>query len=118
MGTTLMFAKLFLKSFVYDFIDRFCFPRIIFPRISEMYAKNNIIKCYLYLSLTETDSCSFFIVFICKVGCSIKESKARDLIFKILSEAEICKRLDLSNPFWAKFNIQNPSHRKKWGCTK
>ena len=28
-GKMLMFAKLFLKSFVYDFIDRFCFPRII-----------------------------------------------------------------------------------------
>ena len=42
----LVFAKLSPKSFVYDFIDTFCFPN---PRISKIYTKNDI-KCYLYLN--------------------------------------------------------------------
>ena len=48
----------------------------------------------------------------------IKESKARNLIFEILLETEIQKRLDLSNPYWAKFNTQNAAHRKKMGLYK
>ena len=74
----LMFAKFPLKNFVYDFINTFCF---LIPRVSEIYAKNDIIKCYLYLNLTNTDSYSFFITFICKLECSIKETNARNLIF-------------------------------------
>ena len=37
--------------------------------VSKTYAKNNIIKCCLYLNMADTDSCSFFIVFICKLEC-------------------------------------------------
>ena len=114
-GKMLMLSKLSLNSFVYDFIDTFCF---LTPKVSKTYAKNNIIKCCLYLNMVDTDSCSFFIVFICKVECLIKESKARNLIFEILLETEIQKRLDLSNPYWAKFNTQNAAHRKKMGLYK
>ena len=36
-----MFAKLSLMSFVYDFIDTFRFRT---PKVSKIYAKNDIIK--------------------------------------------------------------------------
>ena len=54
----LTFAKHSLKSFVCDFVDTFCFPT---HKVREIYAKNDIIKCCLYLNFTDTDSCSFFL---------------------------------------------------------
>ena len=51
-GKMLMFAKLSLKSFVYDMIDVFCFPN---NEIKEFYEINNfyqIEKCFLYQNLT------------------------------------------------------------------
>ena len=40
----LMFAKFFIKSFVYDLIDVFCFPTEEVRRIYDLYS---IIKCHL-----------------------------------------------------------------------
>ena len=51
----LMFSKISLKSFVYDIIDVFCFPD---NAVSEIYEKNEIVKVFIYLILTDTDSCS------------------------------------------------------------
>ena len=54
-GKMLMFSKISLKSFVYDVIDIFCFPDSI---IADIYNKNDILKVFIYLILTDTDSCS------------------------------------------------------------
>ena len=64
-------------------------------------------KCHLYLNLTNTSSCLFLIIFICDFECSIKESKARELIFQILSQSEICKWLDTSNEYYKEFGVYN-----------
>ena len=74
----LMFSKFLIKSFVYDLIDVFMFPN---EEIQEIYAEFNIERCYLYQTLTDTDSTSFFFVFICDLKCSIDERKTRDIIF-------------------------------------
>ena len=57
-GKMLMFAKLSIKSFVYDVIDVFCFPN---ETIKEIYHKYQIQKCFLYQNLTDTDSTSLFL---------------------------------------------------------
>ena len=72
-GKMLMFAKLSLKSFVYNMINVFCFP---VATIQEIYSRYQIQKCFLYQNLTDTNSTSLFFNFICNVDCSVAESKA------------------------------------------
>ena len=92
-----MFAKLSLKSFVYDMIDVSCFPD---EKIREMYDFYRIRKCLLYQNLTDRDSTSLFFNFICDLECSIPESKARNIVFECMKKSKIAKRLDVSDPFW------------------
>ena len=80
-GKMLMFSKVSLKSFVYDIIDIFCFPD---EDVKEIFDKHNIIKCFVYLILTDTDSCSLQFTFITKLSSRISEDEARKLIFEIL----------------------------------
>ena len=60
----LMFSKVSLKSFVYDIIDIFCLPD---EDVKEIYDKNKIIKCFVYLILTDTVSCSLQFTFIAEL---------------------------------------------------
>ena len=89
----LIFAKFLLKSFLYVLIDVFCFPSEEVRRIYDQYY---IIKCHLYLNLTSTDSCLMFFNFIYKDICNVKESESRKIVFEILKQLRISKRLDLS----------------------
>ena len=91
-GKMLMFAKLSLKSFVYDMIDVFCFPN---EEIQKIYDYYQIEKCFLYQNLTDTNSTSLLFTFICKFESFIPESEARDIIFKCLKKSKILNRLDL-----------------------
>ena len=111
-GKMLMFAKLSIKSFVYDLIDVFCFPN---DQIKEIYNKYQIEKCYLYQNLTDTDSTSLFFVFICELESVLPESEARKVIFECMINSEILKRLDTSNDFWKKYNVQDKSKKKEMG---
>ena len=83
-GKMLIFAKLSLKSFVYDKIDIFCFPD---NEIQQIYDYYQIEKCFLYQNLTDTDSTSLFFTFICKLECFVVESEARNIIFKCLKKS-------------------------------
>ena len=60
-GKMLMFSKVSLKSFVYDIIDIFCFPD---NEVREIYNRYEIIKVFIYLILTDTDSSSLQFTFI------------------------------------------------------
>ena len=111
-GKMLMFAKLSIKSFVYDLIDVFCFPN---DTIREIYDKYQIEKCYLYQNLTDTDSTSLLFVFICELESVLPESEARKVIFECIINSEIFKRLDISNDFWKNFNVQDKSKKKEMG---
>ena len=95
-GKMLMFAKISLKYFVYNIIDVFCSPT---EEIKMIYDKHDIIKCFMYLNLTDTDSFSCFFNFIYKKECNIKERESRNLIFEILKQSKIAERLDVSDPF-------------------
>ena len=111
-GKMQMFAKVSLKSFVYDMIDVFCFPT---EEVKMIYDKYGIIKCHLYLNLTDANSCSRFFNFICKKECNIKESKSRNVIFQILKQSKIAERLDVSDPFWSQFEIRDENMKKQVG---
>ena len=89
--------KLSLKSFIYDMIDAFCFPN---QKIQEIYNYYQIERCFLYQNLNDTDNTSLFFLFICKVGCFIAESEARNIIFKRMKNSKIAERLDVSDEFW------------------
>ena len=111
-GKMLMFAKLSIKSFVYDVIDVFCFPN---EAIREIYRKYQIQKCFLYQNLTDTDSTSLFFIFICDLECSLPESEARKVIFECMINSDIFDRLDISHDFWEKFGVQDKKKKKVIG---
>ena len=106
-----MFSKVFLKAFVYDLIDIFCFPD---DEVEEIYARNNVTRCSIYLILTDTDSCSIQFLFINDLKSSITEEKAGDLIFDIII-LKLGQRLDTSDDFYAKFLCQNKKNKKQVG---
>ena len=110
-GKMLMFSKISLKSFVYDVIDIFCFPDTV---IADIYNKNDILKVFVYLILTDTDSCSLQFTFINKLSCSITEDRARDIIFEILI-LKLADRLDTSHEFFERFFCRNLANKKKVG---
>ena len=111
-GKMLMFAKLSLKSFVYDMINVFCFP---VATIQEIYSRYQIQKCFLYQNLTDTNSTSLFFNFICNVDCSVAESKAREIIFECMKKSKTAKRLDVSDEFWMQIEMYEKSTKKVMG---
>ena len=111
-GKMLMFSKVSIKSFVYDLIDVFVFPT---QEIQETYQKYQVEKCYSYQNLTETDSASIFLIFICNLNCSVSEEKARNIIFEVMFKSKVFDRLDLSAEFFEQFNCANATLNKKVG---
>ena len=111
-GKMLMFAKLSIKSFVYDMIDVFCFPNKDIQFIYDFY---QIEKCFLYQNLTDTDSTSLLFVFICNLESTLPESKARKVIFECMTKSKILDRLDVSDEYWKQFNVYNANTKKQMG---
>ena len=110
-----MFAKVSLKSFIYDMIDVLCFPTL---EVRNIYDRNGILKWHMYLNLTNTVSCLLFFTFICKLECCIKESKSRNLIFEVLKQSKMRKRLDVSHVLWEQFGMRDKSLKKQMGLYK
>ena len=81
----------------------------MFPdeEISKIFDQYEIQKCFLDQNLTETDSTSISLILICKISCSINEKDVRDIIFEVLTKSTILQRLDLSDDFWERFNVQD-----------
>ena len=111
-GKMLMFPKVSVKSFVYDIIDVFMFPD---ETAKSIYEKYNIKKCYVYQNLTDTDSTSILFVFICNMNCVVDELTARNIIFEVMITSKILKQLDISDDFWAQFNVQGKKVKKQVG---
>ena len=111
-GKMLMFAKISIKSFVYDISDVFMFPD---ATVRSIYEKYKIEKCYVYQNLTDTDSTSILFIFICDMGCIVDEMIARKIVFEVMISSKILKRLDVSDDFWAEFNVQDKKVKKQVG---
>ena len=108
----LIFAKVSWKSFVYDKTDVFSFPD---EEIRAVYAQYGIEKCFLYLKLTDTDTCSMFFSFICCLGCDVKDSEFGKIMFEILKISKISKRLDRSDNFWKQFGLYDENTKNVIG---
>ena len=89
-GKMLMFAKMSLKLFVYDIIDVFCFPD---DKVKGIFDKNDIEKCFLYLNLTDTDSCSMFFIFICKLNVVLQTVILEMFYLKFLNIQKLVRGL-------------------------
>ena len=59
-GKMLMLVKNALKSFLYDSIDFLCFQM---EEVRRIYDQHDIIKCHIYLNVSDTSSCSWFFQF-------------------------------------------------------
>ena len=73
-GKLLMFAKLSLKSFIYDLIEIFCFPQ---KEIVELYKKCLIEQVEILHILTDTDSTAIQFIFISDPNSDLPEEKFR-----------------------------------------
>ena len=98
-GKMLMFSKTSIRSFVYDLIDIFCFPG---EEVKEIYAKNDLLKCFLYLILTDTGSCAIQFLFLSKLQSKISENQARKIIFEVIL-LMFGHRIDTSHDFFDDF---------------
>ena len=108
-GKLLMFAKLSLKSFIYDLVETFCF---LSQLVLEIYKKYKIEKIEMYHVLTDTDSTALQFIIISDPNSDMPEQKFRDIIFEIIVATKICKRSDSSHEFWDTFNARKLSRKK------
>ena len=108
-GKLLMFAKLSLKSFIYDIAETFCFPD---ETVAEICQKYLIEKVFVYHVLTNTDSIATQLFIISDPN---SEDKYRGVIFKIITATKIYKRFDSSHKFWDIFGFRKENRRKKLG---
>ena len=70
---------------------------------------------FLFQNLTDTDSTSLFVIFICKLSRYINEKTARNIIFEVLTKSKVLNRLDLYGDFWEQFYVQSKSLNKQLG---
>ena len=111
-GKMLMFSKVSIKSFVYDLIDIFMLPN---SEVQKIYTKYKINSCYLDQNLTDTDSTSMFFVFISDLDSIVRENKARNIIFEVMTASRVFVRLDLLAEFYEQFNCHNTKLQKRVG---
>ena len=109
-GKLLMFAKISLKSFIYDIIATFCFPD---ENVRGIFKKYGIERVEIIHVLTDTDSTSLKFMFISDPNSEISESKFRDIILEIITSPQIYKRFDSSHKFWDIFWGRKRAQKKK-----
>ena len=105
-------AKISFASFLYDYVDTFCFPN---EKTQAIYARQKIIKVFPCLLTTDTDSGSLEFIITAEGSCDCGEREVRDILLKIFLDKNIHKRLDLSNEFFEQFDKRNVAFRKQVG---
>ena len=60
-GKLLMFAKLSLRSFIYEMLETFSFPD---KKVQEIFQKYGIEKVHIYHVVTDTDSTCLKFLFV------------------------------------------------------
>ena len=105
-GKLLMFAKLSLKSFIYDLSEIFCFP---IKEINDIYKKYLIEKVEIFHILTDTDSTALKFIFISDPNSNVPE---------VIIASKLYKRFDTSHEFWDILGSRKENRRKKLGYYK
>ena len=108
----LMFAKLSLRSFIYDLCKTFMFPN---QKTKAIYQKYGIDYIYVYQILTDTDSTSLQFIIFCKEECKIPDSMFREILFKVIVENKVLERFDVSHEFWEQVGVRDVKTRKSLG---
>ena len=111
-GKMLMFAKLSLKSFIYQLAELFTFPDEI---VQAIYDKYQIERVYVYHVLTDTDSTTVRFVVISSLESTFTEPQVRNIIFEVFSQTSIVDRFNKSDEFWKQFNVHNANNQKVSG---
>ena len=114
-GKMLMFAKLSLKSFIYQLAELFMFPGEI---VQAIYDKYQIERVYVYHVLTDTDNTAIQFVVISSVQSTFTEPQVRKIIFEVFSQTSIVDRFDKSDDFRKQFNVHDASNQKVLGLYK
>ena len=91
------------------------FSVILDEKIRAIYNQIDIEKCFLYLHLTDAESCLMFFAFICSLDCDVKESEFRKIMIEIFKKSKIAKPLDHSDNFWIEFGIYDESSKNVTG---
>ena len=106
----LIFAKLSLKSFIYDLTETFMFRN---KKTRAIYGECQIDYVYVYQILTDTDSTSLEFVIFCKLENKIPEKMFREILFKVIVNNKILERFDVSHEFWEQFGVRDPKTQKR-----
>ena len=112
LSKLLVNAKISLGSFIYDCIDRFCFPN---EQTKKIYSEHKILKVLPYLLMTGTDSALFEFIVIADKTCDLSKREMREIFLKIFLDNNMHCRLDLSSEFFDQFGKRNVSIRKQVG---
>ena len=112
LSKLLVNAKISLGSFIYDCIDRFCFPN---EQTKKIYSEHKILKVLPYLLMTGTDSALFEFIVIADKTCDLSKREMREIFLKIFLDNNMHCRLDLSSKFFDQFGKRNVSIRKQVG---
>ena len=99
-----MFAKLSLKSFIYELSKILCFPDSTVLKIYKKYSRERV---EIFRILTDTDSTSLKFIFIFDPTSDVTDSKFRDVIFEVIIASKIYKIFDTSHEFWSAFEVRN-----------
>ena len=80
-GKLLMFAKLSLKSFVYDLVETFMFPS---DKVKEILEKYKVERVGTFHVLTDVDSASLKFIFLSDPYRKISEKTYSIIIFEVI----------------------------------
>ena len=105
----LMFAKRYLKRFIYALVETFYF---LSQLVLDIYKKYKIEKIEMYHVLTDTDSTALQFIIISDPESDVPEPKFRDIIFEIIVATKLYKRFNSSHEFWDNFEARKISRKK------
>lgn len=111
-GKLLMLAKVSLAGFIYDVIDVFIFPN---KRVRGLFEEKGIMKCFVYLRLTITDSTLIQFILVYDKLRLITNKQAQNFISEITSGSKIFGRLNFLLEYFEWFNARDEKLRKLVG---
>ena len=109
----LCFAKIFIADFVHSVVKIF-HEETIKKHVDEELKRNLIDEVLVIMTLTDTDSASFQFITVCDPLCRLKQKEIDTLLITIIIK-ELKDKLDLSDPFFDKFNMRTPHTKKQMG---
>ena len=83
-----------------------------------MKCMHKIQKVFTYQNLIKINSTSFFFVFTCDLNSQLNKQDSRKVIFEVLTQSKILKRLDFSYDFWAQFGVCDLKLKNQVGLCK